>query len=156
MRDLCLERGIVGESFETSVPWDKCLICYESVLSFYEQEFEKLGIKHYIVNGRMTQVYDAGACLYFYFAFKFGSIENPMDVSEGLERKAREIILSCGGSISHHHGIGKLKSKWYKQSVSSVGVKLLQAAKHELDPKNVFAVGNILDPDDQDTTKSHL
>lgn len=67
-----------------------------------------------------------------------------MEVYEHIETCAREEILSNGGSISHHHGIGKLRSKWYPQSVSEVGVNLFKAAKKELDPSNIFATGNLV------------
>lgn len=67
-----------------------------------------------------------------------------METYEHIEQAARDEILQNGGSISHHHGIGKLRSQWYKQSVSEVGVKLYKAAKVELDPKNIFAAGNLV------------
>lgn len=57
---------------------------------------------------------------------------------------ARDAILESGGSLSHHHGIGKIRTKWYKQAISDVGVKLYKSTKHELDPKNIFGVGNLL------------
>lgn len=53
-----------------------------------------------------------------------------------------------GGSISHHHGVGKVRARWYKQSVSKVGVDLFKSAKIELDPKNIFATGNLLTAED--------
>lgn len=58
--------------------------------------------------------------------------------------------MESGGSLSHHHGIGKLKSKFYKEASSDVGVKLYKAIKHELDPKNIFGVGNLVIAEDYD------
>lgn len=103
----------------------------------------------------MTQTYDAGACVYFYFGFNYSQVANPVEVYEHIETAARDEILLNGGSISHHHGVGKLRSKWYPQSVSEVGVNLLKATKHELDPKNIFAVGNLLH-DESETHQKHL
>lgn len=93
----------------------------------------------------MTQTYDAGCCVYFYFGFNYnnGRIKDPVSTYEDIESAARNEILACGGSLSHHHGVGKLRSKWYKSSISAVGVDLLKAAKSELDPKNIFAAGNL-------------
>lgn len=59
------------------------------------------------------------------------------------------VNFSTGGSISHHHGVGKLRARWYKQSVSNIGVNLYKSAKVELDPKNIFATGNFLMPEDE-------
>lgn len=64
-----------------------------------------------------------------------------------------EIFLN-GGSISHHHGVGKLRSRWYQQSISDVGVGLYKCAKQELDPKNIFAAGNLL-PDENKNEKNY-
>lgn len=65
-----------------------------------------------------------------------------------IERKARDEILASGGTISHHHGVGKLRKEWYPQSVSDVGVNLYKATKRELDPNNLFALCNIVDDAD--------
>lgn len=97
-----------------------------------------------MISCRVTQTYDAGACVYFYFGYNYSNVENPVETYEHIEQAARDEILLNGGSISHHHGVGKLRSKWYKQSVSDTGVKLYKAAKKELDPKNVFAAGNLV------------
>lgn len=101
----------------------------------------------------MTQTYDAGAAVYFYFGFNYSKNKDPVETYEQIESAARNEILLNGGSISHHHGIGKLRSKWYSQSVSGVGVGLYKAAKNELDPKNIFAAGNLLDPNESDLTE---
>lgn len=112
--------------------------------NFSFQECEKLGIIYYLISCRVTQTYDAGACVYFYFGFNYSQIKDPVETYEHIESVAREEILLNGGSISHHHGVGKLRARWYPQSVSGVGVNLFKAAKNELDPKNIFAAGNLL------------
>lgn len=115
------------------------------------QECEKLGVKYYLISCRVTQTYDAGACVYFYFGFNYSEIKDPVETYEHIESVARMEILLNGGSISHHHGVGKLRSQWYPQSVSGVGVGLYKSAKQELDPKNIFAAGNLLpDANEQD------
>lgn len=73
-----------------------------------------------------------------------------------MNRRLTIFLTFLGGSISHHHGIGKIRSKWYKQSVSSVGVELYKSAKLELDPKNIFAAGNILPTEDAIDFESNM
>ena len=53
---------------------------------------------------RVTQAYDAGACVYFYLAFNYTGISDPLHTFEEMEISARDEILSSGGSLSHHHG----------------------------------------------------
>lgn len=103
-----------------------------------------MGIEYYLISCRVTQTYDAGAAVYFYFGFNYAGIDDPVHAYEHIENCARDEILACGGSLSHHHGVGKLRSRWYSQSVGKVGVELYKAVKSDLDPKNIFAAGNLL------------
>ncbi|XP_055616526.1 alkyldihydroxyacetonephosphate synthase [Toxorhynchites rutilus septentrionalis] len=144
IRDLALEYSVVAESFETSVPWVRCDALCSNVKNRIRQECAKHSIQHYLISCRVTQSYDAGACVYFYFGFNHTGFSDPVHIYETIESHAREEILSSGGSISHHHGVGKIRARWYPGSVSDVGVSLYRATKQELDPNNIFAVGNFL------------
>uniref|UniRef100_A0A8C0IZF9 Alkylglycerone-phosphate synthase n=1 Tax=Chelonoidis abingdonii TaxID=106734 RepID=A0A8C0IZF9_CHEAB len=93
---------------------------------------------------RVTQTYDAGACVYFYFAFNYRGISDPVHVYEQIERAAREEILANGGSLSHHHGVGKLRKQWMKESISDVGLGMLKSVKEYVDPNNIFGNRNLL------------
>lgn len=131
------------------MPWDKCeKLCY-NVKAVVANECKKHGIDYFLISSRVTQTYDAGACVYFYFGFRYNTHEDPVQTYEEIENSARDEILASGGSISHHHGIGKVRARWFKQSISNVGVNLYKSAKIELDPKNIFATGNFLMPEDK-------
>ncbi|KAG5671440.1 hypothetical protein PVAND_001636 [Polypedilum vanderplanki] len=150
IRDFALDQGIISESFETSVPWDKCLSLCNNVKACMHAECKKYGIIYYLVTCRVTQTYESGACVYFYFGFRWNSdCSDPFNLCEEIENKARNEILASGGSVSHHHGIGKKRAKWYKQTVSPIGVNLYKSAKLELDPKNIFGLNNLLTEEDQ-------
>lgn len=97
-----------------------------------------------MICARVTQTYDAGCVIYFYFAFNYKNISDPVEVYEAIESAARTEIIASGGSISHHHGVGKLRKPWYAKTVSDVGVKLFESAKKKLDPNNVFATQNLV------------
>ncbi|XP_060523132.1 alkyldihydroxyacetonephosphate synthase [Cylas formicarius] len=144
IRDLAMGYKVVGESFETSVPWDRVLTLVANVKTVVAQECRKQGITYYVFNARVTQTYDAGCVVYFYLGFNYSNITDPVHVHHTIEEKARDEIVNCGGSISHHHGVGKLRTKWYPGTISKVGVNLYLAAKKELDPKNIFATNNLV------------
>ncbi len=90
-------------------------------------------------------MYDSGACVYFYFGFNYRGLADPVHVFDQIEAAARDEIIACGGSISHHHGVGKLRKRWLPTTVGQLGVSALRAIKVDLDPRNVFANGNLLD-----------
>ncbi len=60
-----------------------------------------------------------------------------------LQKAARDEILACSGSISHHHGVGKLRKQWMPHTVGNIGLSMMKAIKSQLDPNNIFASGNI-------------
>ncbi|KAF4519563.1 hypothetical protein B566_EDAN004767 [Ephemera danica] len=144
LRDVLLAHSVLSESIETSLPWDRVALVYRNVNTVVKQKCEEFGIKHFLVSGRVTQVYDTGACIYFYVAYNCEGLDHVMENFEEIETAARDEILRCGGSLSHHHGIGKLRSNWYPSQVSPVGVAVYRAVKQALDPNNVFASRNLL------------
>ena len=134
----------MAESFETSISWDRAVNLCTNVKYHVSQECKLRGIKHHYICCRVTQTYDAGCVIYFYFAFNYNELSDPVKIYEEIEERARDEIVANGGSVSHHHGVGKLRRKWYEETVSSVGVSLFKATKKELDPNNVFATENLV------------
>ncbi|XP_074653203.1 alkyldihydroxyacetonephosphate synthase, peroxisomal-like [Tubulanus polymorphus] len=146
IRDLGFDYYIVAESFETSVPWDRVLDLCRNVKDRIRSECKNKSIQFPpYVTCRVTQTYDAGACVYFYFGYNYRGIPNPVEVYEDIEKSARDEILANGGSLSHHHGVGKLRKKWMSRVVSDVGLGMMKAMKKYIDPQNIFASGNMFD-----------
>ena len=61
-----------------------------------------------------------------------------------IEACARDTIMDFGGSISHHHGIGKHRTKWLETHHGSAALAMMKAMKKSIDPKNTFNTGNLL------------
>ncbi|CAH0723176.1 unnamed protein product, partial [Brenthis ino] len=144
IRDLGLEYGVVAESFETSVSWARALPLCAAAKARVRRECAARGLRSFHISCRLTQTYDAGCCIYFYFGFNAAEARgDAVRLYEEIEDAARDEIVACGGSISHHHGVGKLRKKWYTATVSEPGARLLLAAKRALDPDNIFALSNM-------------
>ena len=90
----------------------------------------------------MTQLYHEGACLYFYFCMNIRGVKNPSSVFAEIEHAARQEILNGGGSLSHHHGIGKLRSDFTKEMDSDAYHNFIISLKESVDPFNIFGVRN--------------
>ncbi|XP_019129756.2 alkyldihydroxyacetonephosphate synthase, peroxisomal [Larimichthys crocea] len=145
LRDLGMDYYVIGESFETSVPWDRVLDICRNVKARIVAECKDKGVQFSPLSTcRVTQTYDAGACVYFYFAFNYRGLSDPVHVYEQVEHAAREEILANGGSLSHHHGVGKLRKEWMRDTVSNVGMGMLKSVKDYVDPKNIFGNRNLL------------
>ncbi|XP_029647072.1 alkyldihydroxyacetonephosphate synthase, peroxisomal [Octopus sinensis] len=145
IRDLAFEYYIVAESFETSCPWDRVIDLCRNVKHRVYKECKERGIQWPpYITCRVTQTYDCGACVYFYFAYNYRGVSNPVQTYEEIECKARDEILANAGSISHHHGVGKLRKKWLKNTIGDIGIGALRAVKAYIDPDNIFGNSNLL------------
>jgi alkyldihydroxyacetonephosphate synthase len=143
IRDFVMNHWILGESFETSVPWSQAIALTENVKRRVRAEHaaRKLpGIP--FITCRVTQLYPTGVCIYFYFAIYYKGVERPSEVYAELEHAARDEILSSGGSLSHHHGIGKLREPFLPRIASAGTLAWSDALKRAVDPLNVFGIGN--------------
>jgi alkyldihydroxyacetonephosphate synthase len=143
IRDFLMNYYIIAESFETSVPWSNALALCENVKQTLEQEYRrrKLPGKPF-VTARVTQIYRTGVCIYFYFGFYYKGMSRPEEVYLELENMARDEILKSGGSLSHHHGVGKLREAFLPRIMSETTLHWKREVKKSLDPSNTFGAGN--------------
>ncbi|NXC80026.1 ADAS protein, partial [Cercotrichas coryphoeus] len=95
--DLGLDYYVIGESFETSVPWDRVLDLCRNVKERIVRECKEKGVQFAPLSTcRVTQTYDAGACVYFYFAFNYRGISDPIHVYEQIEVMYKATIVKGG------------------------------------------------------------
>ena len=143
IRDFLMNYYIIAESFETSVAWSDALALCNNVKARLQKEYadRKLPGKPF-VTARVTQVYRTGVCIYFYFGFYYKGIANPHEVYLELENVARDEILKSGGSLSHHHGVGKLRRAFLPRIMSPAALQWKRELKKGLDPGNLFGAGN--------------
>jgi alkyldihydroxyacetonephosphate synthase len=80
--------------------------------------------------------------LYFYLCFSFDGVDNASEVFAELEKAARDEILDRGGSLSHHHGIGKLRAPLLKDRASPSYSDTIATIKKALDNDNIFGARN--------------
>lgn len=91
---------------------------------------------------RISQVYHDGVCIYLYYGI--GPCENQLKVFEDIASLVKDAVKKTGGSLSHHHGIGKKNAYKFSKGLSEVSKEMLRTLKQRVDPKNVFAAGNLI------------
>lgn len=143
IRDLTFEHWTIAESFETSAPWSRAMGLYERVRTRVNREHETMGLPGKVFfTGRITQVYATGVAMYFYLGFYAKGVADPVAAYAQLEHAAREEILAAGGSLSHHHGVGKIRQDFLKDVYSDAALALQRELKAAVDPENLFGAGN--------------
>lgn len=143
IRDFLADFHIIGETYETTVPWDKIGPVIEAVTTRAFQKHKEYGLPgRPYVSPRITQLYHTGVCIYFTHGFSTKGVEAPDVVFGKIEHSLREAIMAAGGSISHHHGVGKLRKDFVPQTMSPASITLLKELKQAADPQDVFGLHN--------------
>jgi len=140
LRDTMVAAGVLAETFETSITWDRF---GDFVGSVREAAQGALGEGR--VTCRLTHLYPDGAAPYFTVlapARRGSELEQWQEVKDA----AGEAIVAAGGSITHHHAVGRDHRPWYDRQRPEPFAAALRAAKRELDPGGLLNPGVLIDP----------
>lgn len=143
IRDFLADFELLGETYETTVPWSAVMAVMEAVDKRAKQlhaEYNLPGRPY--VSPRVTQLYHTGVCIYFTHGFSTQGVDHPEEVFAKIEHEIRRTIIAAGGSASHHHGIGKIRHDFMEDMVSPMTVEVMKEVKKAHDPNNVFGVAN--------------
>ena len=152
LRDFAMTYHILGESFETFAPWSRI----ESLIAATKKRIISEHTSRLLpgvpfIGCRVTQLYHEGVCLYFYMCISFDGLgDRSSSIYADLERAARDEIIKQGGSLSHHHGVGKLRSSFAKKRSSPEFRNVVTSMKDGIDKHNVFGARNGLFSMDKD------
>ncbi len=143
IRDYLAQYHIIGETYETTVPWDRVMPVIEAVDKRARELHAAANLpgKPY-VSPRITQLYHTGVCIYFTHGFSAKGVAHPDRVFGEIEHELRRTIIEQGGSISHHHGVGKLRKDFMEDTISPTTAELLKQVKQAHDPQNIFGIRN--------------
>jgi len=125
------------------VPWSKIdEVCKAATETLFE-----LHAKHNVpgkpyISYRIPQIYHTGVCIYFMLGMSVKNIPHSEDLFGNIEHAIRKVIMEHGGSISHHHGVGKLRKDFMDATLSDSSMELIKDMKNAHDPGNVFGIGN--------------
>ena len=139
MRDALARRSMIAETFETACTWDRFPELHAAVTTAAQGAIDSI-CGGGVVTCRFTHVYPDGPAPYYgiYAPGKWGSVLAQWDE---IKAAASEAINSSGGTITHHHAVGRDHRPWYDLQRPEPFAQALRAAKDVLDP------GGILNPD---------
>ena len=142
LRDELLDRGVLVETLETATTWSALGGLYEAVGDALREALAARGTPP-LVLCHVSHLYRSGASLYFTFLAR---AEPGAELEQWRAAKdaACEAIVTNGGTITHHHAVGRDHAPWMTAEVGELGVELLRAAKERLDPVGVMNPGKLL------------
>ncbi|HVS28309.1 MAG TPA: FAD-binding oxidoreductase [Solirubrobacteraceae bacterium] len=136
LRDELLDRGVLVETLETATLWSRLPALHDSVAAALRGALVHDG-SDALVMCHVSHLYEEGASLYFTFMTRE---REGAQLEQWREAKyaACDAIVAGGGTITHHHAIGRDHLPWLRDEVGERGVGLLRAAKAELDPEGIM------------------
>ena len=144
LRDAIVAMGMVSETFETAVTWDRFAEFHAGVLDAARSAVrEACGTGR--VTCRFTHVYPDGPAPY-YTVIAPGRRGAELEQWAAIKQAASDAILRLGGTITHHHAVGRDHRPWYDRQRPAGFAAALAAAKAALDPAGVLNPGVLIDP----------
>ncbi len=142
LRDELLTHGVMVETLETATRWSNVGRLHDAVTGAIEHALRDQGTPG-LVMCHVSHLYETGASLYYTF------IARQRDGAEieqwrAVKRAASEAIVTGGGTITHHHAVGRDHAPWLAREVGDQGIAAIRALKAELDPAGIMNPGKLL------------
>jgi alkyldihydroxyacetonephosphate synthase len=145
LRDVFVAMGVISETFETAITWERLPAFHEHVTAAAEQALRDVGVENGGVSCRFTHVYPDGAAPYFTVLAR-GRKGAELEQWWEIKRAVSDAILSAGGTITHHHAVGRDHRTWYDRQRPEPFVAALRGAKAAVDPRGIMNPGVLVDP----------
>ena len=141
LRDALLDHGILAETLETAHEWSQLMKLYHAVRGAIAGTLEARGAPA-IVMCHVSHLYPSGASLYFTFLAR-QEIGAELEQWRSVKSAATDAIVGAGGTITHHHAVGRDHAAWMRHEVGEVGLGVLEAIKRRLDPAGIMNPGKL-------------
>ena len=153
LRDTLVAVGVLSETFETAITWDRFEDFHATVSEVARTAVAEVSGAPADGDGapkllcRFTHVYPDGPAPYFTVlapARRGGEVEQ----WDQIKAAVSEALIEAGGTITHHHAVGRDHRPWYDRQRPEPFAAALRAAKRELDPSGLLNPGVLIDPAD--------
>ena len=151
-RDLMVALGIITDTFETSITWDRFDSLYENVRTRTQRAIREICGHDAAVSCRFTHIYPDGPAPYFSWSAlgtKSGDLKDSLAKWREIKIATNEIAVSEGGTVTHHHAVGRDHRSGYEMQSPPLFRSALAHAKKSLDSAGILNPGVLIDPLDR-------
>ena len=144
-REWLVARGIIRETFESAITWDRFPAFHRAVGDAARRAVREATGRDGTVTCRFTHIYPDGPAPYF----TMHAMGRPGALAEqfrAVKSAVSEVIHGLGGTITHHHAVGRDHRPWYDRQRPDLFAQALRAVKRELDPGGILNPGVLIDP----------
>lgn len=148
LRDYLVQRARVVDTFETSITWDRFDGFYRDVIDETRAAVKSATGRSVDVSCRITHVYPDGLAPYFTYSFlgsETGDLHSCLSQWREIKSATNEIVVGHGGTVTHHHAVGRDHRSGYEKQTPALYRGALRAVKRDLDPRNILNPGVLID-----------
>lgn len=142
LRDELLTHGVLVETLETATSWSNLIALHRRVQSAIADALRMCGTPG-LVGCHVSHVYETGASLYFTLLAPQAE-GREIEQWQAVKRAASDAVMDGGGTISHHHAVGRDHLPWIERELGHGGLEALRALKDRLDPAGIMNPGKLL------------
>ncbi|WP_020495910.1 FAD-binding oxidoreductase [Sciscionella marina] len=142
-RDALAARGMIVETFETACTWDRVEALRDAVTAAAQEAMRTAGVTG-AVTCRLTHVYPDGPAPYF-GVYATGTWGRTVEQWDEIKTAVTEALHTRGGTVTHHHAVGRDHRRWYDRQRPDLFAAALAAAKSTVDPARVLNPGILVD-----------
>jgi alkyldihydroxyacetonephosphate synthase len=142
-RELLVSIGVISDTFESAVTWDRFPEFHAKVMAATQEAVVEATGKPGTVTCRFTHCYPDGPAPYYSFQ-ALGDSAALLDQWTHIKKRASDAVVACGGTITHHHAVGRDHMPWYEKQVPELFRSSIAGAKTRLDPTGILNPGVIV------------
>jgi alkyldihydroxyacetonephosphate synthase len=142
LRDTLMGMGAMVETLETSHTWSRLGELHAAVAAAIRGSLDAQGTPG-LAFCHLSHAYADGASLYFTFIARAKRGEE-VEQWRAVKRAASEAIVASGGTITHHHAVGRDHAPYMEAEIGETGIEVLRAVKEQLDPSNIMNPGKLI------------
>ena len=142
-REFLTANAVINDTFETAITWDRFRAFHDDVKAATEAAIEEATGRPGVITCRFTHVYPDGPAPYFTY-HGMGRHGALLEQWRHIKGRASDAVIAGGGTITHHHAVGRDHMPWYRRQRPELFGEALAAAKARLDPAGILNPGVIV------------
>jgi alkyldihydroxyacetonephosphate synthase len=142
--DAFVRLGLVMETFETAITWDRFPEFHAAVVAATEAAAARV-CDRAMISCRFAYVYPDGPAPY-YTVLGQGRPGSELEQWAEIKAAASDAVIAAGGTITHHHAVGRYHRPWYDLERPPLFAEAYRAARSALDPAGIMNPGVLVDP----------
>jgi alkyldihydroxyacetonephosphate synthase len=142
LRDDLMTLGVMVDTVETAGRWSLLLELRDNVDAALRRSLGDLGTDP-LVMCHISHLYESGASLYFTVIARQHD-GHEIAQWQAAKSAATDAIIAGGGTLTHHHAVGRDHAPWLEHEIGRTGVEALRAIKARLDPAGVMNPGKLI------------